>query len=73
MARLPLGHVLRTAAEGAVDASESKGGGVGEIEVVIGVDAHKCTHTLVATDELGRELGHKTVAGVPPVRWARFR
>lgn len=33
-----------------------------EIEVVIGVDAHKRTHTLVATDRHGRELGVKTVA-----------
>jgi transposase len=30
-------------------------------EVVIGVDAHKRTHTPVATDELGRELAAKTV------------
>ena len=36
--------------------------GVDEIEVVIGVDAHKRTHTLVAADELGREMGQKTVA-----------
>jgi transposase len=31
-------------------------------QVVIGVDAHKRTHTLVAADELGRELASKTVA-----------
>jgi transposase len=31
-------------------------------EVVIGVDAHKRTHTLVAADELGRELATKTLA-----------
>ena len=31
-------------------------------QVVIGVDAHKRTHTLVAADELGRELAAKTVA-----------
>lgn len=30
--------------------------------VVIGVDAHKRTHTLVAVDELGRKLGERTVA-----------
>jgi transposase len=29
--------------------------------VVIGVDAHKRTHTLVAMDELGRTLGERTV------------
>jgi transposase len=31
------------------------------VEVKIGVDAHKRTHTLVAADALGRELGQKTV------------
>jgi transposase len=30
--------------------------------VVLGVDAHKRTHTIVAADELGRKLGEKTVA-----------
>jgi len=30
--------------------------------VVLGVDAHKRTHTVVAADELGRNLGEKTVA-----------
>ena len=30
--------------------------------VVIGVDAHKRTHTLVAVDEVGRKLGERTVA-----------
>src|SRR3954470_24260269 len=34
----------------------------GETDVVIGVDAHKRTHTLVAADELGRELASKTLA-----------
>ena len=34
----------------------------GETAVVIGVDAHKRTHTLVAADELGRELASKTLA-----------
>jgi transposase len=31
-------------------------------QVVIGVDAHKRAHTLVAADELGRELASKTLA-----------
>jgi transposase len=31
-------------------------------QVVIGVDAHKRAHTLVAADELGRELVAKTLA-----------
>lgn len=31
-------------------------------EVVIGVDAHKRSHTLVAVDQLGRKLGERTVA-----------
>jgi hypothetical protein len=35
----------------------------GEAAVVIGVDAHKRTHTLVAADELGRELASKTFGG----------
>ena len=30
-------------------------------EVVIGVDAHKRSHTLVAVDEVGRKLGERTV------------
>ena len=30
-------------------------------EVVIGVDAHKRSHTLVAVDEVGRRLGERTV------------
>jgi hypothetical protein len=30
--------------------------------VVIGVDSHKRTHTLVAADALGRELATKTVS-----------
>jgi transposase len=43
--------------------------------VVIGVDAHKRTHTLVAVDETGRKLGEKTVAATPDghlviVEWA---
>lgn len=32
-----------------------------ELEVVIGVDAHKRTHTLVACDRLGRQVGVATV------------
>ena len=29
--------------------------------VVVGVDAHKRTHTLVAVDQVGRKLGERTV------------
>ena len=29
--------------------------------VIVGVDAHKRTHTLVAVDEVGRKLGERTV------------
>lgn len=32
-----------------------------ELEVVIGVDAHKRTHTMVACDPMGRQVGVKTV------------
>ena len=44
--------------------------------VVVGVDAHKRTHTLVAIDEAGRKLAEKTVAATPDghleaVVWAR--
>ncbi len=44
--------------------------------VVVGVDAHKRTHTLVAVDEAGRKLAEKTVAATPDghleaVAWAR--
>ena len=43
--------------------------------VVVGVDAHKRTHTLVAADDVGRELASKTVAATPEghleaVEWA---
>jgi transposase len=31
-------------------------------EVVIGVDAHKRSHTLVAVDEVGRKLGERVIA-----------
>jgi transposase len=30
--------------------------------VIVGVDAQKRTHTLVAVDEAGRKLGERTVA-----------
>jgi hypothetical protein len=43
---------------------------------VIGVDAHKRAHTLVATDELGRELAAKTLAAtgdghLAAIAWAK--
>ena len=43
--------------------------------VVIGVDSHKRTHTVVATDATGRKLGEKTVVATSAghlelVRWA---
>lgn len=43
--------------------------------VVLGTDAHKRTHTVVAADEAGAELGSVTVAATPEghlkaVRWA---
>ena len=43
---------------------------------VVGVDAHKRTHTLVAVDDLGRKLGEKTVPATgdghfQAVEWAR--
>lgn len=43
--------------------------------VVVGVDAHKRTHTLVAVDDAGRKVGEKTVAATPEghleaVEWA---
>lgn len=46
--------------------------------VVVGADVHKRTHTFVAVDEVGRELGHKTFPATTPghqdaVRWARDR
>jgi transposase len=44
--------------------------------VTLGVDAHKHTHTIVAIDANGRELGQRTVAATPDghrdaLRWAR--
>lgn len=46
--------------------------------VVVGADVHKRTHTFVAVDEVGRELGHRTFPATTPghhdaVRWARER
>ena len=43
--------------------------------VVVGVDAHKRTHTLVAVDEVGRKLGERVVRATPDghlqaVQWA---
>lgn len=46
--------------------------------VVVGADVHKRTHTFVAVDQAGRELGYKTFDAITPghqaaVRWARER
>jgi transposase len=46
--------------------------------VVVGADVHKRTHTFVAVDEVGRELGAKTFDAITAghqaaVRWARER
>lgn len=46
--------------------------------VVVGADVHKRTHTFVAVDEVGRELGNKTFDATTKghqaaVRWARER
>ena len=43
--------------------------------IVLGVDAHKRTHTVVAVDEVGRRLGERLVAVTPEghleaARWA---
>jgi transposase len=44
--------------------------------VTLGIDAHKRTHTVVAIDEVGRQLGSKTTTGTTSddhlalVRWA---
>ena len=45
---------------------------------VIGIDAHKRTHTLVAIDSGGRKLGQKTVSAnssghAEAMRWATNR
>ena len=47
--------------------------------VMVGIDAHKRTHTAVAVDEVGRELGRVTVPATSEGAWelvtwvARFR
>lgn len=46
--------------------------------VVVGADVHKRTHTFVAVDEVGRELGHRTFEATTSghrdaVRWARAK
>lgn len=46
--------------------------------VVVGADVHKRTHTFVAVDEVGRELGNRTFEATTAghreaVRWARSR
>jgi len=43
--------------------------------VVLGIDAHKRTHTVVAVDQHGKKVGHKTVAATSEghlelLRWA---
>jgi transposase len=32
--------------------------------VILGIDAHKRDHTVVAVDELGRKLGERSVTGI---------
>lgn len=46
--------------------------------VVVGADVHKRTHTFVAVDDVGRDLGFRTFPATTPghqdaVRWARDR
>jgi transposase len=46
------------------------------MDAVIGVDAHRATHTLVAVDPMGRKLGQKTIATnseahTEALHWAR--
>jgi transposase len=46
--------------------------------VIVGIDAHKQTHTLVAIDGAGRKLGQKVIDAVSPghasgLRWATSR
>ena len=48
------------------------------MDVVVGVDAHRSTHTLVAVDEVGRKLASTTVgtrsdSHAQAVRWVRAR
>ena len=44
--------------------------------ITLGIDAHKRTHTVVAVDEVGRQLGAKTTSAtttddhLASVRWA---
>jgi hypothetical protein len=45
---------------------------MGEVEVVIGADAHKRTHTFVAADELGREVASVTVPATSDGHMTRF-
>jgi hypothetical protein len=33
--------------------------------VMLGVDPHKASHTVVATDPVGRQLTHTTTRGTP--------
>ena len=47
-------------------------------DVVVGVDAHRRTHTLVAVDQLGRKLAQKTIgtdgqSHTEAMRWVRAR
>jgi transposase len=44
--------------------------------LVLGIDPHKATHTVVAVDELGRQVGQRTVRARSPqhlelLAWAR--
>ena len=46
--------------------------------VIVGVDAHKRTHTLVAVDEVGRKHGERTVSAtrdghLEAITWAAAR
>lgn len=41
--------------------------------IVIGIDAHKRSHTAVAIDHVGQELGHKTIAATPEGHVELFR
>ncbi len=48
------------------------------MDAVIGVDAHKKTHTLVSVDPLGRKFGQTTVEATSEgharaIRWVRER
>ena len=44
--------------------------------IVLGIDAHKRSHTVVAVDEVGRQLGSKTTTATTSsdhlelIRWA---